>query len=362
MADLTIWDQAKQDRTLLSLTLELTARCNNNCVHCYINVPAGGPPKASREELSLGQIKNIIDEAVSLGALWVLLSGGEPLLRPDFSEIYLYIKRKGLLVSVFTNGSLITEKHVELFKQYPPRDIEITVYGVSEKVHKKVTRKNTFSATSNGIDLLINNGIPVTLKSTLMKSNVEEIDAITEYCQEKSDLTFRFDPALHLRLDRDLEKNKVIISERLTPEEIVRIEKNNPVRVEALHKRCNDANTLRPPENNPHKMFRCRAGINSCCIDATGVVKLCTSLCNEHCIYDLTKGSLAQAWNDFIPQVLQMESNSSSFTETCGKCNMHDICSWCPAHADLESGILDSQVDYFCNIAHTKNNAFRKVK
>ena len=253
MSDLPIWDQAKKDRTLLSVVLELTARCNNNCGHCYINVPAHDK-EAQKRELTFDQITKIIDESVSLGTLWFLLSGGEPLLRPDFFDIYMYLKKKGLLVSVFTNASLITQEHIDLFLKYPPRDIEVTVYGVTEKTHKKVTGKNTFASTMTGIDLLFSNPLPVTLKSTIMKSNVEQIDKISQFCRSKSKRPFRFDPFLHLRLDRDLKKNKKIESERLTPEEITTIEKNDSLRFQALEEKCQNLDITQTSNKNPSRI------------------------------------------------------------------------------------------------------------
>lgn len=136
-----IWEkQAARKGRLLAVNLEVTARCNNNCRHCYINVPADSRV-AKQKELSFEKIKDVIDEACSLGALWCLITGGEPLLRDDFEEIYIYLKKKGLLVSVFTNATLINTSHIALFKKWPPRNIDVTVYGVTEKTYEKVTQK-----------------------------------------------------------------------------------------------------------------------------------------------------------------------------------------------------------------------------
>jgi len=99
------------ERKPMSFELELTARCNNDCRHCYINLPAGDK-EAQQKELTIDQISHIADQAVELGALWCLLTGGEPLLREDFSDVYLLLKKKGLLMSVFTNAYLLTQKHI----------------------------------------------------------------------------------------------------------------------------------------------------------------------------------------------------------------------------------------------------------
>ncbi|MEI7451127.1 MAG: radical SAM protein, partial [Desulfomonile sp.] len=123
--DFPLWDKLKERRAVMSFDLEITARCNHNCGHCYINLPANDQ-EARAKELTVQEIGEIADQAVALGAIWVLISGGEPFLRPDFPDIYMTLKRKGLLVSVFTNATLLQEDHIALFKKYPPRDIEVT--------------------------------------------------------------------------------------------------------------------------------------------------------------------------------------------------------------------------------------------
>ena len=127
--DFPLWAKLKERRAVLSFDLEVTARCNLQCRHCYINLPAGHQ-EARFRELTLPEISAIADKAVALGAMWVLISGGEPLLREDFPQIYMALKRKGLLVSVFTNATLLQDKHIELFKKYPPRDIELSLIHI----------------------------------------------------------------------------------------------------------------------------------------------------------------------------------------------------------------------------------------
>ena len=109
-----ILEKTQSKRSLVSFNLEITARCNNNCRHCYIALPAGDK-EAKKKELSLEEISRIADEAASMGALWCLVGGGEPLLREDFFDIFLALKKKGLLVVIFTNATLITQKHIAVF-------------------------------------------------------------------------------------------------------------------------------------------------------------------------------------------------------------------------------------------------------
>ena len=351
-----LWEKIKSKRSLLSFELEITARCNNNCRHCYINVPARD--KAARQkELSFEEIKTLTDEAVSLGALWCLITGGEPLLRKDFIDIYLYLKSKGLLVSVFTNATLVAGEHVRLFQKHPPRDIEVTVYGVKRATYERVTRKpGSFTAFMAGLNRLIGGGVKVRLKAMALRSNVAELPEIARFCRARTRDYFRFDPFLHLRFDRDPVKNNDIKSERLTPDEIVTLETSDQRRYESLQNECDK---LILPESsrvaNYHDyIFGCGAGYGSFTVSYDGRFRLCSSLCHPACVYDLRKGSLFDALHDFVPKVRAMRSNRSAFLESCRVCPLINLCMFCPAHAHLESGEMDLPVEYFCEVAHAR--------
>ena len=354
ITDFALWEQAKEKRVLLSIIMDLTARCNNDCIHCYINRPASDR-RAMEQEMSLDEIKHLTDQAVKMGVLWVLLSGGEPLLRPDFPEIYTYIRTRGIFVSLFTNASLVSTAHIDLFKKYPPRQIEVSVYAATADIHKKVTRKNTFEATMTGIDRLLSANLPVTLKSTIIKANLPDFDGIAEFCRSKSSQPFRFDPFLQLRADKNPDRNQEIISQRLTPAQIVSLEKKDPARHSALAHTCQ--NLPSQPETNEAPLFRCQAGINTCAIGWNAKFQLCPSLVNPDCTLDLRTNTLARAWNDFTPGIIRLKSTSSQHKTTCGSCNLHDICSWCPAHADLETSHLDGHTPYFCEVAKARQLA-----
>jgi len=360
ISEFAIWERVKSKRTPLSFDLEVTARCNNNCRHCYINLPADDP-SATHSELSPEEIGDIADQAVSMGALWCLITGGEPLLRADFPEIYLLLKRKGLLVSLFTNASLITSDHIRLFKKYPPRDMEVTVYGVTEATYERVSRKpGSFAFFVRGLDLLLKNGISVRLKAMAVRSNFHELPEIARFCREKTKDYFRFDPFLHLRFDGDPVRNETIRSERLSPEGIVAVERSDPERFESLEKRCD--RLIVPVLSNTlcNHLFHCGTGHGSFAVSYDGRFRLCSSLWHPDCIYDLRRGNLADAWHGLVPRVRDMRSERKTFLETCRACPLINLCMWCPAHAFLETGELDASVDYFCKVAQARADALRK--
>jgi len=132
IANNPLWKQ-RQPR-LRALDIELTERCDNACQHCYINLPAND---AAREaELRTEEWKRILAEAASLGVLSVRFTGGEPLLRADFAELYETARRLGLRVTLFTNARRITPELVALFQRIPPlQKIEITVYGMTAETY-----------------------------------------------------------------------------------------------------------------------------------------------------------------------------------------------------------------------------------
>ena len=326
--------------------------------------PAENSAAEKAGELRFGQIQSIADQAAEMGTLWILLSGGEPLLRPDFQDIYLYLKQKGFFVSVFTNAALINRDHVQLFKKYPPRDIEITIYGATKSTHKKVTGKDTFHQTERGIRLLADHRIGFNLKSMMMKSNVHEIEKIAAYCQKKTKRPFRFDPFLTLRLDKDLVKNRKIIKERLEKDQITALDKMDPQRLGAIQNQCGSPDirnaSQAASQTSPPPLFRCQAGHNSACIDSRGLFKLCSALVHPDFTYDLSKGSLKTAWNEFTPGMLQSAMTSSVLKKNCGTCHLVDLCMWCPAHADLETGKIEGFVQDFCDTAYYQYTHLKK--
>ena len=349
-----LWDKLKSKRAPLSFDLEITARCNLNCRHCYINLPSNDT-QARSGELTLREIDAIADQAVSLGAIWVLLSGGEPLLRDDFPEIYLSLKRKGLLVSVFTNATLVRDEQIDLFRKYPPRDIEVTVYGASPETYERVTRcPGSFAAFLSGLDRLLESGVKVRLKAMALRSNYHELPAIAAFCRARTKDFYRFDPQLHLRFDRDERRNAEIRAERLTPAEVVALERADEERFTALRKGCDTLIREDLAHARCDHLFHCGAGNGNFSVSYDGRFRLCSSLWAPETIFDLRKGTLRDAWEHLVPKVRDMRSRRREFLERCRRCPIVNLCLWCPAHSWLETGELDTVIDYFCEVAHAR--------
>ncbi len=358
LTEFGLWDKMAAGRSVFSFDLEVTARCNLDCRHCYINLPAGD--RASRKrELSVDEIARIGGEAAELGAVWCLITGGEPLLRRDFFDLYKELLGRGLLLSLFTNATLVTGEHIRLFKKFPPREIEVTVYGVTRETYERVTgTPGSFDAFQRGLDRLVAAGLPVRLKAMALRSNKHELPAIGDFCRARTKDYYRFDPQLHLRFDRDEARNTIIRAERLSPREVARLERADPERFGALLAACGE---ILPPEGAEagpgtacRHIFRCGVGQRSFVVGPEGHLRPCLSLHHPDFLFDLRKGRLSDAWRRFLPQALSRTSDRPEFLEKCGGCPIVNLCLWCPAHAFLETGALDSPVEAFCRVAEAR--------
>ncbi len=363
LAEFGLWEKMSAGRAVFSFDFEATARCNLDCRHCYINVPAGDKA-AKKRELSVGEAGRIGAEAAAHGAVWCLITGGEPLLRKDFFDLYQALLSKGLLLSLFTNATLVTDEHVRFFKKFPPRDIEVTVYGVTRETYERVTRTpGSFEAFKRGLDRLLASGITIRLKAMALRSNKHEIAAIGDFCRAHTKDYYRFDPQLHLRFDRDEARNTMIRAERLSPREVARLERIDPERFGALRAACGDlppaepAHGARTPECR--HIFRCSVGQRSFVVGPEGHLRPCLSLHHPDFLFDLRKGSLSDAWTRSLPEALSLESNRPAYLEKCGRCPIVNLCLWCPAHAYLETGELDLPVEDFCRVAEARADGLK---
>lgn len=355
LAEFGLWDKMAAGRAVFSFDLEVTARCNLDCRHCYINLPAGDRT-ARRRELSVEEIGRLGREAADLGAVWCLLTGGEPLLRKDFFDVYRALLGKGLVLSLFTNATLISREHIRFFKKFPPREIEVTVYGNSRETYERVTRTpGSFDAFMRGLERLLGSGLPLRLKAMALRSNKHELPAIGDFCRRRTKDYYRFDPQLHLRFDRDEARNALIRAERLSEREVARLERADPERFGALKAACGDLLPPEAPADAPvpdcRHIFRCGAGQRSFVVGPEGLLRPCVSLHHPDFLFDLRKGPLARAWTEFLPRVLARTSDRPEYLEKCGRCPIVNLCLWCPAHAYLETGQLDAPVEAFCRVA-----------
>lgn len=335
------------------LDVELTERCNNACQHCYINRPAGDA-EAARRELTAEQWNGILRQAADLGALSVRFTGGEPLLRPDFADLYLYARRLGMKVMIFTNGRLITPELADLFAKVPPlKKLEISVYGMRPESYDAVACvPGAFAEFRRGIDLLLARGIPFVVKSALLPPNRGEIDEFEAWAATLPgmDRAPGYSVFLDLRTRRDsAARNRRIAGLRFSPEEGVAL----LARDEAAYRRSMAefaAGFMGPPGD---RLFECGAGETGC-VDAYGSYQMCMLLRHPDTVYDLGRGTLREALAEVFARHRELRATNPDYLRRCARCFLKGLCEQCPGKSWAEHGTLDTPVEYLCQVAHAQ--------
>lgn len=336
---------------LFQLDMELTERCDNDCIHCCINLPENDS-QAKKKELSTKQWKDILKQAADLGTITVRFTGGEPLLREDFKELYLYARRQGLKVLLFTNARNITRELAELFAKVPPLEkIEVTVYGIKRESYETVSRKpGSHAEFRSGVAQLLKNKIPFVVKGALLPANKNEIAEFESWAATISsmDRPPSYSMMFTLRDRRDSPaKNRLIRSLRPTPMEVVRIlNRHWDTYRKDMIQFCRKF--IGPPGE---KLFACGAG-QAGCVDAYGFFQPCLSLRDPNLSIDLSGESLADVLRKEFPRLKNIAAKDHNYLKRCARCFLKGLCEQCPAHSWSEYGTLDMPVEYLCAVAH----------
>lgn len=318
--------------------IEITYRCNIQCEHCYI------PHRSGRGELTTDEWKGVLDEATEAGALFLLISGGEPFLRPDALEIFRHAKENGLLVTIFTNGTMITPEIAEELHEYPPFSMEVSIYGMSAQSYETVAKvPKAFERVKEGIKLLAGAGVPLSLKTVALTLNRDDLPKMEAFAAELG-LSFRFDATVHPRLDG----NKAPKSVRLSPEEVVELDRQRPERLSAMRELQEKFKT----PSDPARLFQCGAGKTAWHVDPFGQLMLCQSVATFK--HDLRTSSFREGWEHYVAGVLALADSKRT---RCHECELHALCGQCPAWSLMENGTLDDPVDYLCDITAARAEA-----
>lgn len=166
--------KARKKEIPFSGGFELTPLCNFDCKMCYVHLTKGQMTK-EQELLSADQWIDIMRQACDMGMMYADLTGGECLTYPGFQRVYMYLLSRGVQVSVLTNGSLITDEIIDLFKKYPPEIVQVSLYGSNNDAYERVTGQRAFDTVTAGIHKLKQNGIRV--KAAIMPHRFMREDA-----------------------------------------------------------------------------------------------------------------------------------------------------------------------------------------
>jgi radical SAM protein with 4Fe4S-binding SPASM domain len=324
----------------LSTIIELTERCNLRCVHCYVNQPANDPVQ-KQTELSADQFKQIIDKIAQAGTLFVCFTGGEPLLREDFEEIYVHAIKSGLLVTLFTNATLLTPRIADTLGAYRPVMVDITLYGATRETYEKVTGvSGAFDACMRGIRLLREREIKLGLKTVVMTLNQSELAQMQALAAENG-AHFRYDGNLWPRLDGDASPRTF----QIPAEDLLALDFNDAERLEAWQEQ---ANLAKARNLRADYIYACGAGMRSYGINSRGEMSICGMV--QRPVYNLLEVSFAEAWEQLGNLRLQKRQKPS----LCQTCGLGGLCTNCPGFSQAANGDDDSPEEFICTLAHMR--------
>ena len=335
--------KVNQNRIPVSGAIELTSRCNLRCIHCYVtcdhrcgrNNPA---------ELSARWWMDLIDQIADAGCLFLLFTGGECLLRPDFPEIYRHACKKGLLVTVFSNGTSITEKVMDVFEKYPPHSVEISLYGATAVTYEKITHvAGSFEKCKQGIDQIFDHGFHLKLKTMLLNMNIHELAEMEVFAADMG-VPFRFDAMISPRLDGD----PAPLNYRVRPEQVVAKEFADQKRAKQQH----DFYYRMNRQAISTDLYVCGAGMNMFHIDAFGIMRPCMMVPGRG--QSLLNRSFKQIWHS---EAFTQFSKKEKAPEACQTCDKKMLCGYCPGFFQLESGSAQVVSEYLCDLGRMRKQA-----
>jgi AdoMet-dependent heme synthase len=305
----------------LSVHLDLTYRCNERCLHCYLDHDDHG-------EMTTVEIKDLLDQMADAGVFYLTLSGGEILMRRDFFEIVEHARARTFCIKLKTNGVLIREKEAERLRALGVESVQISVYSHRPEVHDAITKMpGSFRQSIEAVRFLRKQGLHVTMANVLMVQNAQDYSGVRALAAELG-ASFTMDPTITPMMDGDrsilgLNVDKAALKEVFRDEDLV----------------GNVEEYCAPPQGVDEEaldMLPCSAGHTACYVSPYGDVYPCVQ-------FPLPTGNVRRTkfldiWRD-SPQFKEVRSITLRDMPTCSKCTHGATCTRCPGLAYMEGNM-----------------------
>lgn len=351
----------------VNATFELTVRCNLKCKMCLFRHCDSENPKLLKNELSAKEWIGFAKECADMGVGGILLTGGEPLLREDFAEIYEGIYRTGFIINLYTNATLITPEIMSLFRKYPPHKIGISIYGASPETYEKVCgNKNAFTKMLEGVKNLLTLPSVIDFRTTIIKDNLEDADAIDDFVHNE------FGKEYNVTQTRMVMKGvrgacSDVASCRLSPEENVLLPLRKSInRLKSIigddfdekyiEFACRDISAkddCKANYGNKFSLLGCSGGMSSFALTWDGKLQACQALGVFKT--DATELGVKKAWELFPYEVSVPPINPK-----CLNCKIIDFCQSCLASRYAETGSITGCPEYVCKDAFCSYSLIHK--
>ena len=343
-------------RNPIDATFELTVRCNLKCKMCMFRHCTSENNELISRELTAEEWIKIAEDAADMGTGSLLITGGEPMLRQDFPEIYRGIYKKGFILSLYTNGTLVDDKIMDLLRECPPHKIGISIYGASSETYEKVCgNASFFEKAIEGAKKLVTLPSVVEFRTTIIEDNYEDSYKTEELI--KSEFGEKYQLVMTRMVLNAVRGGCADVSScRLSPEKNVLLSHNKAISklreiigedfdIKNVRFRFEKKNT--DCENygqNKVSLLGCSGGMRSYCVTYDGKLQACQAL--GQFATDVKNDGLKKAWDNFPLAVKLPPMN-----EKCKNCEITDYCQCCPASRYAETGCVSGFPDYACQDA-----------
>lgn len=333
---------AAQKGLTTDATFELTPVCNLRCSFCYVCDQKNG--QAPKKILDTRDWLLLFKEAVKNGLLFSVFTGGEVLTRKDFGELYTKLYDAGVKIKVFTNGTLLNNTHLQMFKKRPPDSIDITLYGMSAERYEQVCGNgDAYYKVMEVIDNLQKAGLPVQTKTNALPALADDYEQMAAYVKSHN-LSFRFSG--YMGPERDC-PGQLDSFKRMPPEEILKFQK-------LFYEQGLIGIQEQDTRERHEQCFRCMAGKSAFFMNSEGKMTTCPMFTEFYT--EPFKVGFKTAWEQLKQKVKEMEACAD-----CLSCEEYEYCTKCAANLYSETGSTARCSDYLKKLAHN-NRVLNGIK
>lgn len=316
------------------LVFETTYRCNERCVHCYL------PDQTHLPELSLSQIDALLGEFASLGGFSIQLTGGETLVRRDFTDILKLVKKHRLMPSITSNLTLLGDEVLQAIVDAYPKSVGCSIYSARPELHDAVTcLPGSFQKSIRAVRLLRERGVPVVIKTPLMKATAPYWREIPQLADELG-VEYQMDLSITAKNDGGLSP----LAQRVEDPTLLR----DIFSAEFYHLYVRDEPMSHLAASIAPDASLCGAGAAGLAISPDGTIRPCIGLSTP--LGRFPYDSLASVWNE-SPFFKEFGATRLRDVTPCRDCADLMYCSRCPGAWQAEHGDYRRPASYTCTLA-----------
>ncbi|MGP1436145.1 MAG: radical SAM protein [Phocaeicola sp.] len=341
--------KADQDRIPITANFELTPTCTLNCDMCFIHTTKSIVKKLGGLR-SVDEWLDLAEQLKEMGTLFILLTGGEPMLYPGFKELYIALRKMGFILTLNSNGTLIDEETIKIFAELQPRRMNITLYGTSSETYERLCHNvDGYQKTMKGLRLLKQYHIDTKINVSVVEKNKGDYKSILATAKELG-MPVVVNSYMSPCTRKECRGLRDIRYERMCPKEAAAAD------IEYYKYKYGEEfsefvkGTLYRIDNGPYQRegqgLDCRAGKSSCWINWRHIMTPCVAM--ESPAADIKGSTIAECWKKITTACDALPKH-----EECAGCKIRSICDVCFEEANEEKRAFGN-LNYLCEMTHHK--------